>query len=84
MTSFMQEIRDGMQLLISGRCNMGYRFAMLIYLQSHQLFDPLLHNVKCRMCCEKYRSKEYCLLISVRGRGKSTTRRLASDRGRWL
>ena len=44
MTKFMQEIRDGMQLLISGRCNMGSRFAMLIYLQSHQLFDPSLHQ----------------------------------------
>ena len=36
----MHSTRDEMQLLRSGRCNMDYQFAMLIYLQSHELFDP--------------------------------------------
>ncbi len=39
MTKVIQEFCDEMQLLRFGRCNMGYSFDMLIYLQSHQLFD---------------------------------------------
>ncbi len=45
MTKVIQEIRDEIQLLRSGRCKMEYNFAMLIYLQSHQLFDASLRNV---------------------------------------
>jgi len=44
MTKVIQELHDEMQLLRSGICNMGYSFAMLIYLQSHQLFDTSLCN----------------------------------------
>ena len=80
----MQDLRDEMQLLRSGRCNMDYQFAILIYLQSDQLSDTLLRNGKYRLCCKKHRSKEYRSLISVGGRGKSTTRRLVSDKGRRL
>ena len=45
MIKVIQDIRDEMQLLRSGRCNMGYSFAMLIYLQSHQLCDTSFRNV---------------------------------------
>ena len=42
----IQDLRDEMRLLRSGRCNMDYQFAVLTYLQSHQLFDPLLRNAE--------------------------------------
>lgn len=38
-------LRDEMQLLRSGRCNMGCSFAMLVYMQSHQLCDTSFRDV---------------------------------------